>query len=391
MQQADQIVDSYRITFVVPQDLLVDYNRLVVVLKFIHEATKLEKQYGAKAHIVDKFNVRKRLENWFIDLANLPASQTVTKDPVIKSLDINNPLVTDILDKFIKRFNVDIGEKLYNNLRQRMQVFLNNPTLYTLPLVYYNNDKIILVSDDLPEGSYGFDMPAEIYHRLLLAHQMINQGNRYAIDDIYHLMFRYQSIIAYGNQWAVPKNIYAFLYDNGFNYEAFASPINSVMLTLGVLNEKPFYYGSLFKDTDAPFGSHGSFLDLVLPNNGTYRMTINPPFIPEFQNILMSKIYQLLDNKQNKVTMCINLPGELSTFVDFLTSVYYRGGVTLPASQNVFFFKDYIRIANFPATYLFMSNDDSFSVQTAEEYSNFIYDTGTAQATTTNMHNKYVE
>lgn len=377
--------DIYHINFAYPQTLLNDYNRLVTVLKFLEYTTTIQNKLSNRNN--ERINIRKHLENWFIEVANLPVSETTTTDVVVKSLNINNTIVTSLLNKLKKLYNNDTGVTVYNHFMEVMQQFINNPTLYNLPLVYYNNDKIILVSSDLPDGSYAFDLPIEIYYRLTLAHYAINKNSRFVIDDIYHLMFRYQSMLAYGNQWAVPKSIYTFLYEKGFNYEAFASPINSVMLTLGTLNNKPFAYGSLFKDTDSPFGSYGSFFDLVLPDTGVFYMTVNPPFIPDIENTINIKLKQLLNVLSRKLTICINIPGELQNFNDLTSSIYYRGGVTLPVGKNFYMFKDYVRLSNFPATYLFMSNDAAFTSTMAAEYSSVIVDLGTINGQE-NLHNK---
>ncbi len=90
------------------------------------------------------------------------------------------------------------------------------------------------------------------------------------------MMMRYGSILAGGHHWSVPDTVFDVMWDCGVRNEAFASPINS--LVLGRPGDSSYY--SRFLDVDAAFGSKGNWLnapfaDLRMCAGG---WEINPPF-----------------------------------------------------------------------------------------------------------------
>ena len=90
------------------------------------------------------------------------------------------------------------------------------------------------------------------------------------------MMLRYGSIMAGGHHWSVPAAAFDVLWGCGVRNEAFASPINS--LVLGRPGVSSYY--SRFLDVDAPFGSQGNWLNApfasVRARTGGWE--INPPF-----------------------------------------------------------------------------------------------------------------
>ena len=86
---------------------------------------------------------------------------------------------------------------------------------------------------------------------------------------LFSMLLRYKTIRGGGYQAALGGAVFdALLSGFGAAMEGFASPLNSRYDT----------FCSAFADTDAPFGSLGSFFAFH-PERGSY--TLNPPFIPE--------------------------------------------------------------------------------------------------------------
>lgn len=86
---------------------------------------------------------------------------------------------------------------------------------------------------------------------------------------------RYAAVLPNAQHWGLPLGHARELYRAGFRYEGFASPFNSRMVLLG---EPDTHFCSLFGDTDAPFGSLGSFFGTPLAALGG-KWAINPPYL----------------------------------------------------------------------------------------------------------------
>ena len=96
-------------------------------------------------------------------------------------------------------------------------------------------------------------------------------------SDLLVLLLRYQSLDGGGFQCALPPPVFSRLKSLwGVEFEGFASPLNA---SLGAGR-----YCSAFADTDAPFGSLGSFFSLRTPLSGSYQL--NPPFSLELYDAL---------------------------------------------------------------------------------------------------------
>jgi len=96
------------------------------------------------------------------------------------------------------------------------------------------------------------------------------------LDATITMMMRYGSILAGGHHWSVPAAVFDVLWDCGVRNEAFASPINS--LVLGRPGASSYY--SRFLDVDAPFGSQGNWLNAPFADTRERAggWEINPPF-----------------------------------------------------------------------------------------------------------------
>jgi len=87
------------------------------------------------------------------------------------------------------------------------------------------------------------------------------------------VLLRYGALNTGSQQWSLPQSHYNYLYTmHGVRNEGFASPLNSRLM--GKTNAR---FGSLFLDTDAPFGSIGPFFEInLLEHPGNW--VVNPPY-----------------------------------------------------------------------------------------------------------------
>ena len=101
-------------------------------------------------------------------------------------------------------------------------------------------------------------------------------------NDLYCLLVRYQALNGHGYQAAVSEHVFNTLKEYlHVSIECFASPLNCNL---------PLYC-SLFPDTDAVFGSLGSFFDFQ-PKEGSFQA--NPPFIAEIMSKMVQHMHFLL-------------------------------------------------------------------------------------------------
>ncbi|KAK8830068.1 hypothetical protein WA556_000710 [Blastocystis sp. ATCC 50177/Nand II] len=104
------------------------------------------------------------------------------------------------------------------------------------------------------------------------------------------LLLRYNTIsgTVRGYQMALPTSVFELLQSKyHLQHECFASPMNSCAL----LNS----YCSRFRDTDAPFGSKGSFFDYEV-DEGVFES--NPPFVEECMIRNIKHILDLLEKAE---------------------------------------------------------------------------------------------
>jgi len=106
--------------------------------------------------------------------------------------------------------------------------------------------------------------------------------------EVARAALRYLAALEGGQQLGLPRAYFEGLYDLGVRNEAFASPFNSRLLLLAADTR----FCSLFPDTDAVFGSLGSFLTLKeFAPGGWY---INPPYVESLMDVAVAKANELL-------------------------------------------------------------------------------------------------
>jgi hypothetical protein len=292
------------------------------------------------------YPIEKALENWLIELAN---SSGTEPDQVFRSRGSFSNLQKVLIAKLGKSIAIPVMEMV----TQTVATFFDDSTIIELPAITYDGQKLTFQSAQV-------DFPSEIYQRLLLAHQQISpKRGRDRTADILQLVLRYQSILPYGDQWAVPRLCYEILSDFGFTHEAFASPINSNFLQLNVNQGTPFSFGSLFYDIDRYFGSRGSFFDLKATPG--MRIVANPVSTPELLSRTEEKIKELLANPSVPVTIQFNAPGKLESYPIVSKLPSLRGHFVIPKGKFLYYFKDVPRVAQFDSLFAFFSTDPTFT------------------------------
>jgi hypothetical protein len=158
-----------------------------------------------------------------------------------------------------------------------------------------------------------------------------------ALRQLLTTAIRYASIYAETRHIGPPQKVYDAFYNWGIRNEGFASPFNARLLG----KESARFY-SLFPDTDAPFGSGGSFFQLAEPKNPGH-WSLDPPFLPETMNQVDEKIRKWQEKYPNISILYIipeshvpaNTPDE--TVVLTAHKHYYEGldGEMSPLPVNV--------------------------------------------------------
>lgn len=116
---------------------------------------------------------------------------------------------------------------------------------------------------------------------------------------LYNLLARYNALLGHGMQCALPEDVFQVLHKwVQTNFECFASPLNCRYSS----------YCSAFPDTDAVFGSKGSFFDFY-PSRGSYE--VNPPFIESVMTAAVQHAHSLLEKSDDALTFVFIVPGML--------------------------------------------------------------------------------
>mmetsp|Transcript_19935 Transcript_19935/g.35426 ORF Transcript_19935/g.35426 Transcript_19935/m.35426 type:complete len:473 (-) Transcript_19935:581-1999(-) len=106
--------------------------------------------------------------------------------------------------------------------------------------------------------------------------------------SLYSLLQRYDSLGGAGFQAAIGPRMFEALEELfKVNFECFASPLNC----------RYEAYCSAFPDTDAAFGSRGSFFAFE-PNEGSFEA--NPPFVDETVALMAKHMFKLLKRSEKK-------------------------------------------------------------------------------------------
>lgn len=229
---------------------------------------------------------------------------------------------------------VGISQYEFENILERflLSTSNNNPTPEIDPIIYaldYDSEELIKLRSEVLEKGGTPDLARELSQTIIekfneflkqetiprlrsslseIPEARLKLLRKKADDDaITKMLYRYKSLLPKGQQWGFNPKMYENLVKN-YNVvlEAFASPLNSQIITLGDYN-----FGSLFYDTDAVFGSIGNIfkVDLeafVKEREGLVGIMFNPPYVEKIMNDTFDLIEKLLEKTQARCIL--NVP-----------------------------------------------------------------------------------
>lgn len=138
------------------------------------------------------------------------------------------------------------------------------------------------------------------------------------------LLARYEALSGHGYQAALCEAGFRALRSAmAVDFECFASPLNC-------------HYGphcSAFPDTDAPFGSLGSFFQFR-PTSGSFEA--NPPFVPEVMSAMVGHMETLLARASGPLSFTVIIPAweEVLAWKQLTGSNFCRESWRVPAREH---------------------------------------------------------
>jgi phosphorylated CTD-interacting factor 1 len=143
-------------------------------------------------------------------------------------------------------------------------------------------------------------------------------------NHLFCVLARYSMLEGYGWQAAVAQTVLRALQkDFGVSVECFSSPLNTYLPS----------YCSLFPDTDARFGSLGSFFDLD-PSEGSFEA--NPPFVASLMVQMVDRMERLLAKATGPMSFAVVVPAwvEDPHWERLTSSSFNRGQFTVAAAEH---------------------------------------------------------
>jgi hypothetical protein len=161
------------------------------------------------------------------------------------------------LPKFENMYNLNHFEKTYNVVTSIIEnvpvfkVFVDKmKEIISLINEKHNTSCIKYVISNNKINKYHLKIKQKhLHHRYAL-------GYNVTTDEMCNVNFSYYNVIKYlveGNQWAMYDDLIDYLKVNGYKIEVFGSPFNTRLE----------FFGSLYPETDTPFGSLGNY-DYIL-------------------------------------------------------------------------------------------------------------------------------
>jgi HrpA-like RNA helicase len=260
-----------------------------------------------EAHLGPKqsYEALNALERWLIGLANIPS----VPDPIFvaQKLDVANSLSTTFATEMANKHITDAGTIAGTCIGIAIQ-FTQLPQFESAPIPTRDGDVIVV-------GPYSRALPLGRLNLLL---------QKGTLTDVAMMALRYSSLLPRGQQWNIPRPIYELMVNKyGINIEGFGSPINSQIIAIN----PNLHFCSLFPDTDAIFGSLGSFFSQNFDN---VKIMANPPFVLELMNE-MSRFLNLRFQAATNLMCVITVPAwtDAEYYQSLNTSRYLKMAIEL--------------------------------------------------------------
>lgn len=265
-------------------DLCVEYDRWSTTREIVGTLNEPAKQedYGEALNI---------LERWLLSGSNYQAAKMAEGesglDPVyamnISSCPHTLKMIEEIPEKGLSyMFNID---KIIGIVNTYLESRSRPCELTGLPDIDGITGKC---------SYYGFSTELSVERIQVLRYWAKLHGaadNKEADIHICRMLLRYKAIISRNQHLNAPVGLYSTLNDwLSIDVEGFASPINSQLLRIGYRKKmaaKTCQFCSLFPDTDAIFGSIGSFFD---NNFAGKTVSVHAPYVLDIQNAALKHV-----------------------------------------------------------------------------------------------------
>lgn len=293
------------------------------------------------------------LERWLISLAN--DQKHDDNDPIFdeRKLDISYPATKKMISELGQK-GIPLDGRVENSLKiaKKFLGFNSYPKRLQPKAVYTE------------VGPCKIDMIGKVMvgeHQLRIKRERLEILSKLSSKlNVCRVVIRYACLLSKGQQWSIPISVYKyFVKSYGVTLEAFASPLNSNLLSI---DKKGLEYCSLFLDTDKPFGSIGSFFDINIDGR---KIIVNPPFTPSIIERTVEKILNDIEVCKNETTLFIFLPewNDAYFYLKLIDSSYNKLDFSLLKGEHYYVDIHHNKIrANFHSHVFIISNSkDSYS------------------------------
>jgi len=206
-----------------------------------------------------------------------------------------------------------------------------------------------------------FTINKQHYHKLQVMYDRQNQHSLNREDHeagfisaLFALLARYDMLQGAGLQSALQGSVFDYLLQEfDCTMECFASPLNC----------RYERFCSAFPDTDAAFGSLGSFFDYDFSNGGCYQA--NPPFVANFILAMYHRMEEYLAKASSPLMFVVFVPAWSETSGwKALEGSSYLGHCEIMSQESHYYAegtqhrrKDRFRMASFDTSVFFLQNE----------------------------------
>jgi hypothetical protein len=270
----------------------------------------------------DKFYVRRLnyefkniLERFMLALANKAPEGQVYVD-----LELDDPIYElmrkEMKDKkVLNKFQI---EEYVTFIHQTIRNFLQNPK------------KIPTVNKDIQITGNSYQYKRFKFYVNSIRNNVLR---KYPEENVLRILIRYGLMFLRGQQWNLPGAWYrrvVQVFDA--DIEGFASPLNSQLMLI----RRDAKFCSLFKDTDACFGSIGSIFDLDAKDVEGKTMINNPPYVEKIMDDLMKLQTNWMEQVPVRIIMVVPNWEDAEYFQLAMESPYLKYEELLKAKEHFY-------------------------------------------------------
>lgn len=316
-------------------DLSVEYGRWKLINDIFSSCSKMK--------CVDKkctYELSNILERWMLSMINYSFKKNLILSKTDITDTINKKAIAELKEKHIVTDNV--SDFFYDNVLSKVNDYVDKD-------VKIVKGRCILGKNFIKYKDFRKEVSVSVMSRL----------KKYKKHDVIKCALRYGLVISKSQQWSVPTSQYDLLFDkHNVRYEGFASPFNSKLMGRG-------NFCSVFEDTDAVFGSIGSFFNTNMTDNATKDepqcWTVNPPYIDKILIDSASHILKNMDSatkKNKKLFVFYIMPGwfDSKAFEILKKSKYCKRMEILKRGKHFYEHNDSIITARFNSVVFILDN-----------------------------------